>query len=655
MTKKLLTLGLIFAGCVAISQVPRKTLFEEFTGENCAPCASTNPALNITLAGNPNVIALKWQVPIPSAPTTTWSLWQTNLTEIQWRYTGSGYGYPSQNTATNTIVSGINSAPSGRFDGQHQWTFGALSDHPFYVSNSVINAAASATTPFSISMNTSWDLTFSNAVVTVTVTAASAFTSSANLVYRLCLIERTINFPTAPGSNGEKDFADVVRKSYPSIQAGTPLPTVWTPGQTQTFTINCAVPSYIQDKGQMAFVGFIQDDGTKKVWQAERTLQPAITNEAKAISVTIPSVTCLQSLTPLATIKNNGVNAITNLTIVPVLDGIVGATVLWAGNLSAGTTTAIPLNLVNYLSGSHTFSFNITGVSGGDVVPSNNTALLPFFNPSTSFIAPVNEGFVNTLFPPTNWMLFNLDGGQNTFIRSTLAGAYGTSGESVLFQVNSAANGDVDDLYLPPTDLSGISAPELSFDFSYCQVATSNKDSIIVFASNDCGTTWTRVYGNGSTSMATAPTNSVSFFVPSASQWSTAVVPFTSYSNAPNLLVKFQVKGNKGNRLFIDNINLQQSLTTGINTTGIENGLTVDVFPNPVTSDATILINTKNSQKIKLSLINALGQTLSIKNYEVQLGANSIKVNCNSYSAGVYFITIEGTNFTKTQKLILSK
>jgi len=107
--------------------------------------------------------------------------------------------------------------------------------------------------------------------------------------------------------------------------------------------------------------------------------------------------------------------------------------------------------------------------------------------------------------------------------------------------------------------------------------------------------------------------------------------------------------------LFIDNINLQQSLTTGIKPTGIENGLTVDVFPNPAINDATVLINAKNSQKIKLSLINALGQTLTTKYDEVHFGANSIKVNCNSYSAGVYFITVEGTNFTKTQKLILSK
>ncbi len=650
MIKKILTLSLIATALVATAQVPRTTLFEEFTGENCAPCASTNPALNVTLAGNPNVIAIKWQVPIPSAPSATWSLYQTNITEINWRYQGGGYGYPSQNTATNTITSGINSAPSGRFDGQHAWTFGATSDHPFYVNNTVINNAAAVSTPFSINMGTTWDATFSNAVVTITVTAASAFTSSANLVYRLCLTERAINFSTAPGSNGEKDFYDVVRKSYPSIQAGTPLPTNWTAGQTQTYTINCAVPSYIQDKGQMAFVGFIQDDGTKKIWQAARTSQPLITNEAKAVAVNIPSVTCSQSLTPMATIKNNGVNAITALTISPILDGVAGASIFWTGNLTPGTTTLISMNVINYVSGSHTFSFDITGVSGGDVVTSNNSAKFPFFNPSTSFVAPINEGFLGTTFPPLNWMLFNLDGGQYTFSRSTLAGGYGTSSESILFQVNSAANGDMDELYLPPSDLTGITAPELSFDFSYCQVATSNKDSINVFASADCGTTWTKIYGNGSTGMITAPTNSVSFFVPSASQWSTTTLPLPTYANNTNLLVKFQVKGNKGNRLFIDNINLQQSTITSIKSNATTNNV-FSIYPNPANTFVYVNFLGLNNSPATLKITNSIGQVVNTTNVLQQ----KISLNISELPNGIYFVNIESASFSKTQKLIIAK
>src|SRR5688572_26856203 len=143
--KKSLLAVLMISGAVAFAQTPRLSLYEEFTGETCPPCAATNPGLNailLTPTNQTKIVAIKWQVPIPSAPTPTWSLYKTNQTEIDWRYrsTGAGgYGYPSQNTATNSITSGINSAPSGRIDGQHQWAFGATSDHPFYMSNAIIN------------------------------------------------------------------------------------------------------------------------------------------------------------------------------------------------------------------------------------------------------------------------------------------------------------------------------------------------------------------------------------------------------------------------------------------------------------------------------------------------------------------------------------
>ena len=89
MTKKLILFISFIFTLPAFSQTPRLSLFEEFTGETCPPCAATNPGLNAVLANPINqakVVAIKWQVPIPSAPSNTWSLYQTNKTEIDWRY-----------------------------------------------------------------------------------------------------------------------------------------------------------------------------------------------------------------------------------------------------------------------------------------------------------------------------------------------------------------------------------------------------------------------------------------------------------------------------------------------------------------------------------------------------------------------------------------
>src|SRR5690606_27420524 len=194
---------LLFVFCLSVfasfSQTPRMCLYEEFTGETCGPCAATNPALNALLLSPVNaarIIPLKWQVPIPFAPTATWSLYQTNKTEIDWRAGSSmnGYGYPSQFNSSAGISSGINSAPQGRIDGQHQWDFGAASDHPANLNNNVIATAQSYTSAFSINMVHEWNAQQTAVVVTVNIAASANFTSTGPLVFRCVMVERVIQF-----------------------------------------------------------------------------------------------------------------------------------------------------------------------------------------------------------------------------------------------------------------------------------------------------------------------------------------------------------------------------------------------------------------------------------------------------------------------------
>lgn len=283
MKKQLFTLCLLLASVITFAQTPRLSLYEEFTGETCPPCASTNPGLNAKLSSptnTPLVVAIKWQVPIPSAPSNTWSLYQTNKTEINWRYksaANSGYGYPSQDSPTGPITQGINYAPQGRLDGQHQWVFlpSAGSDHPTYVSDPMIAAAQSQTAAFSIVLTKQWDQTMTALNVTVNILCTAAFSTTNALVFRTVMVEKLINFTVQPGTNGEKVFENPAVKSFPTLQTGVPLVGTWVPGQSKTFTLNCPIPSYIdpahnRDINQLDFVGFIQDDGNKKVAQAVR-------------------------------------------------------------------------------------------------------------------------------------------------------------------------------------------------------------------------------------------------------------------------------------------------------------------------------------------------------------------------------------------------
>ena len=357
MKKKVFSICIVLIGLNSFSQTPRLSLYEEFTGETCPPCASANPPLNLLLASptnTPKIVAIKWQVPIPSAPSNTWSLYQTNKVEIDWRWksvANGGYGY----------IPAINSAPSGKIDGEAPTVFGAASAHPANLNNNVISTAQSFTSAFSISVSRAWDASCSSINLTVSIAATANFNAVGALKFRTVMVENIIDFPTAPGSNGEKHFEDVAIKSFPTLQSGISMTSNWIVGQTQTFTLNCPIPSYARKKEEIAFVGFIQDDGNQRVAQAVRVQKSVLSNDAIALSAKV-AATCSSTISPIISVYNNGLNAITALTITPYIDGAIAPTTSWNGNIASATSATISLNTISSPTntGAHTFSYNIS-------------------------------------------------------------------------------------------------------------------------------------------------------------------------------------------------------------------------------------------------------------------------------------------------------
>ncbi len=625
------------------AQSPRMSLYEEFTGENCPPCASTNPGLDVKLAANANnTIPLKWQVAIPSAPTSLTSLYQQNKAEID---------------ARDSYYS-ISSAPNGRQDGQSQAVFGATgtsADHPANVTATLLNNAAAVTSPFTIAMNRAWDASFSTITVTGTLTATGNYTTTGtNLKFRLVMTEKEVHYAVAPGSNGEKDFHWVARKSFPDLTNGTAMSNTWTTGQTQTFTVVCALPSYIWDKSQVEMVGFIQDDANKKVIQAGLAAAAPLQDDAAATSVSgLPAMTCNTSLNPSAVIKNNGSNAITSMTINPFVNGVAnGASINWTGSLAAGATTTVVLNPITALtSGSSTFSLSIaSNVNGAlDYNLGNNSTTAKFSVVGTYGAAPIVESFSSATFPPANWILINPDGGASTWARSTSAGSQSTT-QSVRYPAYSASAGDIDDLVLPPVSLSGITSPVLVFDVAYAQYSTEN-DQLDVMVSTNCGSTWTNVFSKAGTSLMTANATTSSF-VPTTSQWRGESVNLSAYANNTTVLVKFVATSDYGNNIYVDQINLLQA-------TGIENinsnFTAVELFPNPTSNETSVNVSLVKAADVTINVLNTVGQNVYQATSTLNGGTNKVNIDTKNFAAGIYNVVVTSENGSITKKLSVIK
>ena len=652
MKKKVFSICIVLIGLNLVAQTPRMSLYEEFTGETCPPCASANPPLNLLLASptnTPKIVAIKWQVPIPSAPSNTWSLYQTNKVEIDWRWksvANGGYGY----------IPAINSAPSGKIDGEAPTVFGAASAHPANLNNNVISTAQSFTSAFSISVSRAWDASCSSINLTVSIAATANFTAVGALKFRTVMVENIIDFPTAPGSNGEKHFEDVAIKSFPTLQSGISMASNWIVGQTQTFTLNCPIPSYARKKEEIAFVGFIQDDGNQRVAQAVRVQKSVLSNDAIALSAKV-AATCSSTISPIISVYNNGLNAITALTITPYIDGAIAPTISWNGNIASATSATISLNTISSPTntGAHTFSYNISAMNGTDGNMTNNSTKVSYLVASDFQGSPVSEDFALTNFPPVKWAAVNSNSGPS-WTRVTNAGGYNLSTQSTRYDFfNNKVIGDMDELFITPMNLSGTAAPVLSFDYAYAQRDANSNDKLEVMVSNNCGSSWTNVYSSSGYTLATALPMPMAYLpdVNDISQWQTVTINLTGYNSA-SVLVKFVVTNDNGNNLYIDNVNLNQTQPVGlIKETKLSNQ--VSIFPNPTSGNATLKVFSLTSGKSKLILINTMGQIVSSKTIDLFSGNNNILIDTKEFSNGIYSVVLETATETVVKKISISK
>ena len=652
MKKKVLSICIVLIGLNLVAQTPRLSLYEEFTGETCPPCASTNPGLNLILASptnTPKIVAIKWQVPIPSAPSNTWSLYQTNKVEIDWRWksvANGGYGYSPA----------ISSAPSSKIDGREATVFGAASGHPANLNNNVISTAQSFTSAFSVTMARAWDQSGNAVTLTVNIQATSNFTAVGSLVFRTVMVERIIDFSVAPGSNGEKHFEDIAIKSFPTLQSGISMASNWIVGQTQTFTLNCPIPSYTRKKEEIAFVGFIQDDGNQRVAQAVRAEKSLLTNDAIALTAKVPA-TCSSTILPIISVYNNGLNAITALTITPYIDGAIAPTISWNGNIAPATSATIALNTISSPTntGAHTFSYNISAMNGTDGNMTNNSTKVSYLVASDFQGSPVSEDFALTNFPPVKWAAVNSNSGPS-WTRVTNAGGYNLSTQSTRYDFfNNKVIGDMDELFITPMNLSGTAAPVLSFDYAYAQRDANSNDKLEVMVSNNCGSSWTNVYSSSGYTLATALPMPMAYLpdVNDISQWQTVTINLTGY-NSPSVLVKFVVTNDNGNNLYIDNVNLNQTQPVGlIKETKLSNQ--VSIFPNPTSGNATLRVFSLISGKSKLILINTMGQIVSSKTIDLFSGNNNILIDTKEFSNGIYSVVLETATETVVKKISISK
>ena len=244
--------------------------------------------------------------------------------------------------------------------------------------------------------------------------------------------------------------------------------------------------------------------------------------------------------------------------------------------------------------------------------------------------------------------MLNPDNG-NTWQRITNAASTGTAS---IKMNNFSGNviGEIDEYITSSFDLSGISAPTLTFKLAFARRTSLDTSALKIYVSTNCGQTWNLRYSKSGANLSTTGFTS-SQFIPDIGEWRLETVNLYPYQNTPNVRFKFQFAFRGGNNLYVDDINVKD-IFTGIDDPSFTDA-SFTVFPNPSSGKFDLTFETGKKEKVTLNLTDAMGRFISVISLpELQPGEHKYSFD-KHLDAGVYFLQIKENERGWIQKIIV--
>lgn len=95
------------------------------------------------------------------------------------------------------------------------------------------------------------------------------------------------------------------------------------------------------------------------------------------------------------------------------------------------------------------------------------------------------------------------------------------------------------------------------------------------------------------------------------------------------------------------------TICTGFNQSLAYNVGSVEVYPNPANSNATVAIDLKEEGNVVVNIYNTIGQLVQTANTSGKLGMNKLEINVDGLSKGIYMVNVKVGNTVSTKKLLV--
>ena len=302
--------------------------------------------------------------------------------------------------------------------------------------------------------------------------------------------------------------------------------------------------------------------------------------------------------------------------------------------------------------GSYSVSLTVTNNAGDSTLTKEN-----YIN--TGGVAlPFMDDFESGTLNSKSWIIENPDFNKTWEIATVAGDEPGTKAASMNFFDYIVPPGPRDRLITPVLDFSGYSQVTLSFQHAYAKRFVSVTDSLIVYISNDCGQSWTRLQGwgeNNNGSFATHPLAADAFIPQTQDDWCGSgwgagciTLDLSAWAGQNNIQVCFESYNYYGNNLFIDNVMISP-LTAIADRNSSDDIL---IYPNPTTGIFNVVVN-NNQESVFISVFNMQGSEIINAELTSNEGNKALQLDLSHQPSGVYLVRVINGASLKLEKIVL--
>ncbi|MGB3617543.1 MAG: zinc-dependent metalloprotease [Catalinimonas sp.] len=271
-----------------------------------------------------------------------------------------------------------------------------------------------------------------------------------------------------------------------------------------------------------------------------------------------------------------------------------------------------------------------------------------------SYAIPFVEDFETTIFNrseqyDSNWVITTSTIGSRTWELTTDAALDGST--SLVLDNRQIVNDIEHELISPVIDFTMTTeTPLISFYVAYASNGDDLDEVFEVATSVNCGRSWSRRARLRPGDLESAPEQVSGVFVPAdETQWKRHEVRLSGTAGR-YAQVRILVESQRGNRIYLDSLQVGSNLVTSVNEAVLSADL--KVFPNPTQGTAEVSYRLPAADETTLRVVDVLGRTIWQEEPR-RRAAGEYQTTLPALPSGFYLVRLRTADGEQTRRLVV--